>query len=61
MNLIFLWKKLYALKMKEGDRVINHLNAFNAFLNQSRVIDDEVKGNKQAKPCFIVYWILKEI
>lgn len=41
-------EKLYALKMKDGDRVIDHLNAFNAFLNQPKVINDEVKSNEQA-------------
>jgi hypothetical protein len=38
VNLIFLWKKLYALKMKDGDRVIDHLNSFNPLLNQLKAI-----------------------
>lgn len=33
MNLIFPWKKLYALNMKDGDNIIYHINASNALLN----------------------------
>ena len=33
MNKLFLWKKLYNLKVKDGDSVIEHLNAFNTVVS----------------------------
>ena len=29
LNELFLWEKLYNLRMKDGDSVIEHLNTFN--------------------------------
>ena len=29
VNKLFLWKKLYNLRMKDGDLVTEHMNAFN--------------------------------
>ena len=37
VNKLFLWKKLYNLRMKDGDSVIEHLNAFNTVDRKSVV------------------------
>ena len=34
VNKLFLWKKLYNLRMKDGDSVTEHLNAFNTMVSQ---------------------------
>jgi len=34
VNKLFLWKKLYNLRMKDGDLVIEHLKAFNNVVSQ---------------------------
>lgn len=34
VNKLFLWKKLYNLRMKDGDSVTEHLNAFNTVVSQ---------------------------
>jgi len=33
-HMIFLKRKLYSLRMKEGTQIVDHLNTFNAFLCQ---------------------------
>ena len=33
VNKLFLWKKLYNLRMKVGDSVTEHLNAFNTVVS----------------------------
>jgi len=33
VNKLFLWKKLYNLRMKDGDSVTKHLNAFNTVVS----------------------------
>ena len=46
-NKVFLMKKLYNLKMKEGSLVAEHLNAFNIITNQLAsvkiILDDEIR------------------
>jgi hypothetical protein len=39
VNKLFLWKKLYNLRMKDGDSVTEHLNAFNIVVSQLLSID----------------------
>jgi hypothetical protein len=39
VNKIFLWKKLYNLRMKDGDSVTEHLNAFNTVVSQLLSVD----------------------
>eukprot|EP00253_Pinus_taeda_P008111 PITA_08111 len=34
VNKLFLWKKLYNLRMKDGDTVTEHLNAFNTVFDE---------------------------
>jgi hypothetical protein len=34
VNKLFLWKKLYNLRMRDGDSVTKHLNAFNTVVSQ---------------------------
>jgi hypothetical protein len=36
----FLWNKLYNLRMKDGDLVIEHLNAFNTMVSQ--ILSDDI-------------------
>ena len=42
MNKLFLRKKLYNLRMKDGDLVIEHLNAFNTVISQLLSIDIKI-------------------
>ena len=39
VNKLFLQKKLYNMRMKDGDSVIKHLNAFNIVICQMLSID----------------------
>ena len=41
-NKLFLWKKLYNLRMKDGDSVTEHLNAFNTVVSQLSSIDIKI-------------------
>jgi len=47
-NKVFLMKKLYNLKMKEGASVTKHLNAFNIITNQLAfvkiILDNEIRA-----------------
>eukprot|EP01018_Ginkgo_biloba_P001146 Gb_05167 [translate_table: standard] len=47
MNLIFLRKKLYALKMVDGGSVTKHLNAFNPLVNQLKSTGDTIKEEEE--------------
>jgi hypothetical protein len=38
VNKLFLWNKLYALRMGDGDSVSKHLNAFNTIVNQLNLV-----------------------
>src|ERR1700733_12734638 len=42
MNKLFLWKKLYNLRMKDGDLVTEHLNAFNIVVSQLAYVDIKI-------------------
>ena len=42
MNKLFLQKKLYNLRMKAGDSVTEHLNAFNTVVSQLLSIDIKI-------------------
>lgn len=46
-NKVFLMKKLYNIKMKEGASVVEHFNAFNIITNHLAsvkiILDDEIK------------------
>ena len=42
VNKLFLWKKLYNLRMKDGDSVTEHLNAFNTVVSQLLSIDIKI-------------------
>eukprot|EP00253_Pinus_taeda_P029435 PITA_29435 len=39
VNKLFLWKKLYNLRMKDGDSLIKHLNVFNVVVCQLASVD----------------------
>ena len=42
VNKFFLWKKLYNLRMKDGDSVTDHMNAFNTVVSQLSSIDIKI-------------------
>eukprot|EP00253_Pinus_taeda_P014200 PITA_14200 len=42
VNKLFQWKKLYNLRMKDGDLVTEHLNAFNIVVSQLLSIDIKI-------------------
>eukprot|EP00253_Pinus_taeda_P014358 PITA_14358 len=42
VNKLFLWKKLYNPRMKDGDSVTEHLNAFNIVVSQLLSIDIKI-------------------
>jgi len=42
VNKLFLWKKLYNLRMKDGDSVTEHLNAFNIVVSQLAFVDIKI-------------------
>eukprot|EP00253_Pinus_taeda_P009932 PITA_09932 len=44
VNKLFLWKKLYNLRMKEGDSVTEHLNAFNTVVSQLASVDIKISN-----------------
>ena len=42
VNKLFLHKKLYNLRMKDGDSVTEHLNAFNTMVSQFSSVDIKI-------------------
>ena len=42
VNKFFQWKKLYNLRMKDGDSVKEHMNAFNTMVSQLSSIDIKI-------------------
>ena len=44
VNKLFLRKKLYNLRMKDGDSVIEHLNAFNNVVSQLSSVDIKISN-----------------
>jgi hypothetical protein len=42
VNIMFLWKKLYNIRMKDGDWVTDHLNAFNIVVSQLLYVDIKI-------------------
>eukprot|EP00253_Pinus_taeda_P028998 PITA_28998 len=42
VNKLFLWKKLYNLRMKDGDSMTENLNAFNAVVSQLLSVDIKI-------------------
>eukprot|EP00253_Pinus_taeda_P015923 PITA_15923 len=42
VNKLFQWKKLYNLRMKDGDSVTENLNAFNTVVSQLASVDIEI-------------------
>jgi len=42
VNKLFLQKKLYNLRMKDGDSVTEHLNAFNTMISQLSFVDIKI-------------------
>ena len=42
VNNLFLWKELYNLRMKDGDSVTEHLNAFNTVVSQFSSVDIKI-------------------
>ena len=44
VNKLFLWKKLHNLRMKYGESVIEHLNAFNIVVSQLLSVDIKISN-----------------
>ena len=44
VNKLFLRKKLYNLRMKDGDSVTEHLNAFNTMVSQLSSVDIKISA-----------------
>ena len=42
VNKLFLWKNMYSLRMKDGDLVTEHLNAFNTLVSQLLSVDMKI-------------------
>ena len=42
VNKLFLWKKMYKLRMKDGDLVTEKLNAFNNVVSQLSSVDIKI-------------------
>jgi len=42
VNKLFLWKKLYNLRMKDGDSMTEHLNTFNTMVSQLASVDIKI-------------------
>eukprot|EP00253_Pinus_taeda_P010791 PITA_10791 len=53
VNKLFLWKKLYNLRMKDGDSVTKHLNAFNTVESQLASVD--IKISDEDKSISLLY------
>ena len=53
VNKLFLWKKLYNLRMKDGDSVTEHLNAFNTVVSQLSSVD--IKSQMKISASFFVF------
>ena len=49
MNKLFLWKNLYNLRMKDGDSVIEHLNAFNTMVSYFLSIHIKISDEDEDK------------
>eukprot|EP00253_Pinus_taeda_P033098 PITA_33098 len=47
VNKLFLWKKLYNLRMKDGDSVKEHLNAFNTVVSQLPSVDIKISDENK--------------
>ena len=55
VNKLFLRKKLYNLRMKDGDTVTEHLNAFNIVLSHMSISKSQMKIS--ASVCCVLYQI----
>jgi hypothetical protein len=47
VNKLFLRKKLYKLRMRDGDSVVDHLNTFNTMVSQ--LVSDDIKISDEDK------------
>ena len=57
VNKLFRRKKLYDLRMKDGDSVIEHINAFNTVVSQLASVDIKFEMNISASVCCVLYQI----
>ena len=58
VNKLFLRKKLYSLRMKDGDSVAEHLNAFNTVVSQLASVD--IKMSEEDK-CITLLCSLSDV
>ena len=58
VNKLFLRKKLYHLRMEDGDSVIDHLNVFNTLVSQLVFVDIKMEEEDKCIPCYVPYQTL---
>ena len=65
VNKCFLQKKMYNLRMKDGDSVTEHLNAFNTVVSQLSSVDIKISDEDKCISLFVIYqtrgtvWLLQ--
>eukprot|EP00253_Pinus_taeda_P033884 PITA_33884 len=47
VNKLFLWKKMYNLRMKDGDSVTKHLDVFNTVVSQLSSVDIKILNEEK--------------
>ena len=57
VNKLFPWKKLYNLRMKDGDSVIEHLNVFNTVVSQLLSVDIKISDEDKCISLLFLYQI----
>jgi len=57
VNKMFLQKKLYNLRMKDGDSVTEHMNAFNTMVSQLLSVVSKFQMKISALVCCVLYQI----
>ena len=55
VNKMFLQKKLYNLRMKDGDSVTEHMNAFNTMVSQLLSVVSKFQMKISALVCCVLY------
>jgi hypothetical protein len=53
VNKLFIWKKLYNVRMTDGDSVTEHLNAFNTVVSQLLFVDIKISEEDKCISLFL--------
>ena len=57
VNKLFMWKNMYNLRMKDGDLVTEHVNAFNTMISQLSSVDIKISNEDK---CIILLFSLPD-